>query len=83
MAKWLCLRCRHAMGMIGERHSEARAFCGATEPHHEMTFRVVKCSEFEERNTSGLYDMKQIAWVIRKDNHRFVGFMPPGKKEDE
>jgi hypothetical protein len=71
----LCLTCRFATIVKGSRLGDDIVHCGAV--RDRIGFAVTSCTEFVERNHPSLYEMEDMAWVLRSDPKRNqVGFVP-------
>jgi hypothetical protein len=73
----LCLTCRHATVVQGPSLKDRIVHCGAlSDGDSRIPFPVSACSKYSDRRQPTLYDMEDIAWVLRTDPHRkSIGFV--------
>lgn len=70
----LCPSCVHATVAVMRNNSEAR-HCGYME--RAIDGPVAKCSKYYSSTAPSLRGMEDIAWILRTDKKRVVGFMTP------
>ena len=74
----LCLTCRSATIVKGARLGDEIIQCGVVRAR--VTFAVASCTDYVDSNHPSLYDMEEIAWVLRSDPKRNqVGFVPANR----
>lgn len=56
-------------------------FCQDVYPHVQVPFPVRDCNAYKERNTVTLHEMREIAWTLKTDKGRAIGFAPPTVKK--
>lgn len=90
----LCESCRHSTIIRGHKLDHELTFCTKIRAEYDdskgrVPFAVSSCSEYDNKATPELWEMKQIAWRLRTDTSgRKIGFMSPDdwrelkKKED-
>lgn len=73
----LCVTCRHATVIQGTSLRERVIDCGQLYgPDRRITFVVTSCTGYSDRRLPSLYDMENIAWVLRTDAKRkTIGFV--------
>jgi hypothetical protein len=72
----LCTTCRSATIIRGARLSNEIISCGKRMVRDEITFRVTSCTGYSDRRSASLYDMEDIAWVLRSDARtKKIGFV--------
>ncbi|MCM3879732.1 MAG: hypothetical protein ND807_06470 [Vicinamibacterales bacterium] len=70
----LCHTCRRATVVKGASLSHEIVECSAVESR--VTFAVASCTSYVNRQHPSLYDMEDIAWILRTDAKRSrVGFV--------
>jgi hypothetical protein len=52
----------------GAADSDEYVYCTITE--REVRATIVECSRYADRTSPSLWDMQQIAWVLRTDSRR-------------
>lgn len=67
----LCLSCSHGQHVRGHNFDEI-VFCHSLE--RDIKFSVERCSGFNARSETDLYDMRQIAWNIESRKRGTTGF---------
>jgi len=70
----LCLGCRNARivkGLNFERIVHCIAF---GQQSIQISFPVVECSAYDDKSLPPLYEMKEIAWVVKSRNRGPMGF---------
>jgi hypothetical protein len=77
----LCTSCRYAVVARGARVGEEIVKCSAL---GNLRFEVTSCSAYENRATPSLWQMEQIAWVLRPNSGtKSVGFVEASTLSDE
>lgn len=72
----LCTTCRSATIIRGTCLSNEIISCGKRMVRDEITFRVTSCTGYSDRRSASLYDMEDIAWVLRSDARtKKIGFV--------
>lgn len=80
----LCLSCRWATVIRGPQLNHEVIVCKQMYPERRITFRVVHCTGFSDRQLATLREMEEIAWILRSDTLRKrVGFVRSSELEDE
>ena len=70
----LCHQCKFATVVRGERTNEEILRCGML--RERVTFRVTSCTSFLDQHHPSVYEMEEIAWVLRTDaTRKRVGFV--------
>jgi hypothetical protein len=70
----LCDTCQSGVVRRGAADSDEHVYCLVTE--RDVATRVVECNRYVDRNKPSLFDMRQIAWVLRADSsHQRIGFI--------
>ena len=70
----LCHSCKHALVVKGSRAGDEIIQCARVE--ERITFPVTSCTGYVDRQHPSLYDMEDIAWVLRTDAKRNeIGFV--------
>ena len=70
----LCDTCQSGVVRRGAADSDEQIYCMVD--HREVRTRVVECNRYVDRSLPSLWDMKQIAWVLRTDSKRQkIGFL--------
>ncbi len=70
----LCDTCQCGLVRRGASESDEHIHCTVTE--REVRTRVVECNRYIDRTRATLWDMQQIAWVLRTDSkHQAIGFV--------
>jgi hypothetical protein len=80
----LCHSCRNGHIVRGRRFHEELVRCssrGSMEPII-IPFIVTACNEYDNRATTTLWDMKEIAWKVDPDRVGRAGFCTRPKPED-
>jgi hypothetical protein len=73
----LCLSCRSATVVRGA--SEAHQLVKCSHLEAQVTFTVTSCSQYVHKNHPSIWDMEEIAWVLKTDPKRKqIGFVRPG-----
>lgn len=72
----LCHTCRFATIIKGPRLGDEIVDCSRLSERSRVTFVVTACSAYSDRRRASLYDMEEIAWILRSDPHRnTIGFV--------
>jgi hypothetical protein len=72
----LCTTCRSATIIRGARLSNEIISCGKRVVRDEITFPVTSCTGYSDRRRPSLYDLEDIAWVLRSDSRtKKIGFV--------
>ena len=73
----LCLTCRHATVVQGPSLQDRIVNCGVlSDGDSRIPFPVSACSGYSDRRHPTLYEMEDIAWVLRTDPRRkTIGFV--------
>lgn len=74
----LCADCLHSHIIVHD-NSEKFVYCQALSwagVPYVIPRKVTKCSNYDEKKGVSLWDMRQIAWVIRTDKSGHIGFTP-------
>jgi len=72
----LCLTCRHATIVKGRSLNDEIIECDRLSDGTRITFSVTSCSEYADRRRASLYEMEQIAWILRSDPKKnTIGFV--------
>ena len=73
----LCLTCRYATIIKGQRLRDEIVECGRLSGPGRVRFSVTNCSGYSDRRQASIREMEEIAWVLRSDTQRKqVGFIP-------
>jgi hypothetical protein len=64
----LCDTCHSGLVRRGAADSDEHVYC--TIMKREVRTRVVDCNRYNDRTTPSLWDLQQIAWVLRTDSKR-------------
>ena len=76
----LCLTCRFATLVKGQRLREDIVECSRLSDHSRITFPVNFCTGYADRRHASIREMEEIAWVLRSDPSRNkVGFVKASK----
>ena len=77
----LCRTCRRATIVEGSSMGESLKYCAQTE--ERVTFDVKKCSGYRDSRLPTLYDMEDMAWVLKTDGvKKRIGFVPAKDLKD-
>jgi hypothetical protein len=73
----LCVTCRHATIVKGRSFSEEIVQCGRLSSGNDLIrFAVTSCSGYSDRRHPSLWEMEDIAWILRTDPKRTqIGFV--------
>lgn len=78
-----CDTCVYARIIQGYAESERLLLCAAVHPRLQITFKVMECTNYEDRRLPTLGDMETIAWQFRsKSAGHVAGFLKPGQVAD-
>lgn len=70
----LCDTCQSGVVRRGAADSDEQVYCTVIE--REVRTRVVECNRYIDRTRPSLWEMRQIAWVLRTDHKRQqIGFV--------
>ena len=70
----LCDTCQSGLVRKGAAESDERIYCIFME--RDIKTRVVECNRYVDRSQPSLWEMRQIAWVLRNDPQReAIGFI--------
>jgi len=70
----LCDTCQSGVVRRGAAESDEHIYCLVT--GREVSTRIVECNRYVDCNKPTLWDMRQIAWVLRTDSTRQqIGFI--------
>jgi hypothetical protein len=81
----LCSSCSFAAVVKGARLGDEITRCGhyAIRPR-DISFAVTSCSEYVHRAHPSIYQMEEIAWVLRSSpNGKKIGFVQARKLKDD
>jgi hypothetical protein len=83
-----CDTCTHARIIQGYAESERIVICTGMYDPIRIPFKVMQCTDYEDRRLPDYENMKEIAWQIRaKDAGSVAGFVtlpePDPKKHDQ
>ena len=77
----LCDTCKHASFRRGPAESEEQLECSAFD-RREPAFKVVECPKYHPFNHPFIYEMEEIAWILRTDKlGKAIGFQHPNEDE--
>ena len=84
-AESLCNKCRHVHRQKGFRESEELVLCTYIwDSVRVMPFKVADCTNFSERDTLTMYEMKEMALLINvATSAKAAGFKHAVKEEEE
>ena len=72
----LCVTCRHATIVKGRSLREEIVQCDRLSSGHDLIpFPVTSCSGCSDRRLPSIRDMEDIAWILRTDPTRRIGFI--------
>ena len=75
-AATLCATCRLATIAKGRPLSDEIVECARLSNNARVTFAVTSCSAYADRRRAALYEMEDIAWVLRSDPKKnTIGFV--------
>jgi hypothetical protein len=76
----LCSSCRYALVVKGARLGDEIVRCTNLGTETRLPFPVTSCSAYEDRSMPSLWNMEQIAWVLRSSpGGKKVGFVEARK----
>lgn len=80
----LCSSCRYATIIKGPRLGDEIVLCGVVRNARRIDFPVTSCSVYVHRAHPSLYQMEEIAWVLRSSpNRKTVGFVEARRLKDD
>lgn len=72
----LCNTCRSATIIRGSRLTDEIISCGKRVILDQIHFPVASCTGYSDRSLPSLYDLEDIAWVLRSDARtKKIGFV--------
>jgi hypothetical protein len=72
----LCATCRFATIIKGQRLRDEIVECSRLSDHARITFRVSSCTAYADRRHASIYEMEEMAWLLRSDPKRNeIGFV--------
>jgi hypothetical protein len=72
----LCATCRFATIIKGQRLRDEIVECSRLSDHARIQFRVSSCTAYSDRRRASIYEMEEIAWILRSDPRRNeIGFV--------
>jgi len=75
-AATLCATCRYATIVKGRSLSDEIVECGKLSNNPRVTFAVTSCSAYADRRRAALYEMEELAWILRSDPKKnTIGFV--------
>jgi hypothetical protein len=80
----LCSSCRYALIVKGARLGDEIVRCNVLGPQVRLRFPVTSCSAYDNRAQPTLWQMEEIAWVLRSSPRgKKVGFVEARKLGDD
>jgi hypothetical protein len=81
----LCATCRFATVTRGRTLREELVFCGRMPfTERRVKFPVTACSEYSDRRHPTLWQMEEIAWVLRSNpSRKTIGFVEARRLKEE
>jgi hypothetical protein len=80
----LCSSCSFAAVVKGPRLGDEITICGHYTIRREVSFAVTSCSLYVHRDHPSIYQMEEIAWVLRSSpNGKKIGFVQARKLKDD
>ncbi len=81
----LCETCRHATVARGRTLREEVVLCSRMPlTDRRVRFAVTSCSDYSDLRRSSLYEMEEIAWVLRSDpSRKRIGFVNARELEED
>jgi hypothetical protein len=80
----LCSSCRYALVVKGARLGDEIVKCNVLGSQAHLRFPVTSCSAYENRAQPTLWQMEEIAWVLRSSPRgKKVGFVEARKLGDD
>ena len=77
--KPLCITCKNATVVKGQNCEEI-IFCGRvfgeTKYAGVVPFKISECGEYHPSNQPSLYEMEEMAWIVKARKRGAVGFEP-------
>ena len=77
-APTLCLTCKWANRVKGVTMGEEITQCSYMDKI--IRFSVKECNVYVDSNHPTLVEMEDLAWILRTDPRKKIGFMPPKEK---
>lgn len=74
----LCRTCRYATLVEGAAATQRLKRCSQLDAR--VPFPVANCNEWQDRRSSNLWEMQQIAWVVEVKGNRPIGFLNPEQR---
>ena len=72
----LCDTCRFATIIRGQRPDDEIVDCSRLSGRGRVTFAMTSCSAYADRRRASVYEMEEIAWILRSDPRRnTIGFV--------
>ena len=81
--KRLCDSCRYGHIMKGPKQGDEIAMCAYGADSQITPFPVVECNKYKRTGDMDEYEAAKIAWVIEVKAGKFMGFVPPKKRDDD
>jgi hypothetical protein len=75
--KRLCDTCRSGQIMRTDAESGEIIYCHSLDMY--ITQRIIECSNYDDKTTVSLGEMRSIAWQLSTDKNRNIGFISPRK----
>ena len=76
----LCSSCRHATIVKGRALRDEIIECSCLDDDTRITFAVTSCTQYSDRSRPSLYDMEDLAWILRTDKKtKTIGFVRPSE----
>lgn len=83
----LCYTCRNAQVMRGQTLDREIVLCDEIiyggMAGQRVPFKISECNKYADSNHPSKHDMEQVAWILKTDKGRRIGFQPPPKKGDD
>ncbi len=81
----LCETCRFATVARGRTLQQELVFCGRMPfTDRRVFFPVSSCSEYSDRRQPSLWQMEEIAWVLRSNpSRKTIGFVEAHRLEED
>jgi hypothetical protein len=70
----ICRSCRHAQVTRGTNNQELILCRAVGNQSVQVGFPVYECNSFDDKSQPPLYEMQNIAWIVRTRNRGPVGF---------
>ena len=79
--EWLCESC-NASVIMQDDTGRVRVYCtNLTGGRQQLNIRVVRCNSYHKAAETSLRDMEKVAWVVRTDANKVIGFRPQTEEE--